>query len=167
MKSGTPIRAECTICTKPITVCRCNDTQPTPHGTGIRVGDEVIRDIIRRNVRGEIKYGEPLTTHNGRSALEDAYEEALDYAQYLKQAILEEKSTGVLLSALKAARRLITSQTTFYDVASIEEGQKVLRFINFALSHAGVEPAQRDLNSIGLGPTHLQRSGDQLKDMVS
>jgi hypothetical protein len=34
-------------------------------------------------------YGTPLESHNGRDALQDAYEEALDLACYLKQAMIE------------------------------------------------------------------------------
>lgn len=46
---------------------------------------------VRRKV-GIETYGEPLTTFNGRDALWDAYEEALDLALYLRQAILERDS---------------------------------------------------------------------------
>ena len=38
---------------------------------------------------GRERYGTPLQPHNGRDALQDAYEEALDLAAYLKQAIVE------------------------------------------------------------------------------
>ena len=38
------------------------------------------------------EYGEPLTTGNGRDALRDAYEEALDLCLYLRQAL--EESNG-------------------------------------------------------------------------
>ena len=36
-----------------------------------------------------MRYGTALQPHNGRDALLDAYEEALDLAMYLKQAIVE------------------------------------------------------------------------------
>lgn len=49
----------------------------------------VIADMAGRVAKGTAEYGEPLTTHNGRDALQDAYEEAMDLAMYLKQAILE------------------------------------------------------------------------------
>jgi hypothetical protein len=35
------------------------------------------------------QYGERLAAHNGRDALQDAYEEALDLALYLRQALAE------------------------------------------------------------------------------
>jgi hypothetical protein len=43
----------------------------------------------RRNEFGEFKYGTPLQAHNGRDALKDAYEEALDLCVYLRQALYE------------------------------------------------------------------------------
>jgi hypothetical protein len=50
-------------------------------------------DIEARVAKGTKEYGEPLTSHNGRDALWDAYEEALDLAMYLRQAI-EERDIG-------------------------------------------------------------------------
>ena len=38
---------------------------------------------------GRVKYGTLLETHNGRDALEDAWQEAADLVQYLTQAWLE------------------------------------------------------------------------------
>lgn len=46
-------------------------------------------DMRARIEKGGAEYGEPLTSHNGRDALWDAYEEALDLAMYLRQAIAE------------------------------------------------------------------------------
>ena len=52
---------------------------------------EVVKDLLERVEMGREKYGAPLTTNNGRPALQDAYEEALDLAMYLKQRIMEEE----------------------------------------------------------------------------
>jgi hypothetical protein len=49
----------------------------------------VYSDIEARVQRGERQYGERLTTHNGRDALLDAYQEALDLVLYLRQALEE------------------------------------------------------------------------------
>ena len=49
----------------------------------------VLQDMIRRDHIGQASYGVPLTAHNGRDALWDAYEEALDLCAYLRQAIYE------------------------------------------------------------------------------
>jgi len=63
--------------------------EPTPQGTGEDVATIVQKDIEARARLGEEKYGERLTTQNGRDALVDAYQESLDIALYLKQKILE------------------------------------------------------------------------------
>ena len=55
----------------------------------IEVLPSVLGDLALRVSKGARQYGEPLTTHNGRDGLQDAYEEALDLALYLKQAMLE------------------------------------------------------------------------------
>lgn len=49
----------------------------------------VLEDIKRRAEEGKLKYGTYLETFNGRDALVDEYQETLDKAMYLKQAIME------------------------------------------------------------------------------
>lgn len=49
----------------------------------------VIADIKKRRQVGIERYGTALQPFNGRDALRDAYEEAIDLAMYLKQAIVE------------------------------------------------------------------------------
>lgn len=49
----------------------------------------LIRDIEARTQVGIERYGTPLQPFNGRDALRDAYEEALDLATYLKQCLIE------------------------------------------------------------------------------
>ena len=51
----------------------------------------VLADLTNRALEGNKKYGEPLKAHNGRNALWDAYQEALDLAMYLRQAIEEQR----------------------------------------------------------------------------
>jgi len=53
------------------------------------IWDLVIKDIHERNKIGIQKYGTPLQANNGRDALIDAYQEALDLVVYLRQAIEE------------------------------------------------------------------------------
>jgi hypothetical protein len=55
---------------------------------------KVLLDLAIRVETGAKEYGERLSTFNGRDALTDAYEEALDLAMYLKQAIIERDATG-------------------------------------------------------------------------
>jgi hypothetical protein len=49
----------------------------------------VIADLHDRREVGIERYGTALQAHNGRDALRDAYEECLDLACYLRQAIEE------------------------------------------------------------------------------
>lgn len=56
------------------------------------VWDLVIADMRDRDHVGRQRYGTPLQPHNGRDALVDAYQEALDLAVYLRQAIEERRN---------------------------------------------------------------------------
>lgn len=64
---------------------------PPPEQGRTVVFPHVVADIRARAEHGIKKYGRPLETGNGRSALQDAYEEALDLVMYLKQKLLEER----------------------------------------------------------------------------
>lgn len=68
--------------------------QATPKGKGTPIVDLVMMDLEARAVMGEQNYGERLKAHNGRNALIDAYQEALDLAMYLRQAIEEQSNEG-------------------------------------------------------------------------
>ena len=61
---------------------------PIPNGS-TPVWDLVIADMRERDQTGRARYGTPLQTFNGRDALVDAYQEALDLVVYLRQAIEE------------------------------------------------------------------------------
>lgn len=50
---------------------------------------QLYKDLEARDKKGWETYNQPLTTFNGRDALTDAYEEALDMCAYLCQAIME------------------------------------------------------------------------------
>ena len=63
--------------------------QRDPTGQGRIVLPAVINDLRQRAIGGWKKYGTPLKTDNGRDALVDAYQEALDLVMYLKQALME------------------------------------------------------------------------------
>lgn len=53
------------------------------------VWDLVLADMKARDQVGRERYGVPLQPHNGRDALVDAYQEALDLAVYLRQVVYE------------------------------------------------------------------------------
>lgn len=64
---------------------------PTPNAS-TPIWDLVIADMKARDHVGRKRYGTPLQAGNGRDALQDAYEEALDLAVYLRQELEERKS---------------------------------------------------------------------------
>ena len=64
--------------------------QPAPISNDLpAVWEIVISDMRGRDALGRHRYGTPLQPHNGRDALRDAYEEALDLCVYMRQAIYE------------------------------------------------------------------------------
>lgn len=64
--------------------------QPIPTaGTGPAVWDLVVADMGARDRIGTSRYGTRLHAFDGRDALRDAYEEALDLACYLRKCMLE------------------------------------------------------------------------------
>jgi hypothetical protein len=70
-----------------------NDGQPDPTPTtGPHIADLVMADMAARKELGIQRYGVALQAGNGRDALQDAYEEALDLTMYLRQAIEERDS---------------------------------------------------------------------------
>lgn len=69
---------------------RSGDSQDLPTVNDLPfIQDAVIADIDARKQVGIRRYGTALQPFNGRDALLDAYEEALDLAIYLKQALVE------------------------------------------------------------------------------
>lgn len=65
-------------------------SQPLPVKNGHPiVSNLLINDLWDRVQKGTQTYGTPLQPHNGRDALWDAYEEAIDLCLYLRQAIFE------------------------------------------------------------------------------
>lgn len=55
------------------------------------IWDLVVQDMLARDKFGMDKYNMRLQANNGRDPLIDAYQEALDLAVYLRQAIFEKK----------------------------------------------------------------------------
>lgn len=68
--------------------------QLSPVNRGQPVLPLLIRDLCSRSEMGRERYGCMLHTHNGRDALTDAYQEALDLVQYLRQALAERENEG-------------------------------------------------------------------------
>lgn len=65
------------------------EQQPPIANDSTPIWELVIADMRARDKVGRQRYGVPLQASNGRDALRDAYEEALDLCAYLRQAIAE------------------------------------------------------------------------------
>lgn len=72
--------------------------------TGPSAHDLVVSDLRQRKEFGFEKYGTELQPDNGRDSLQDAYEEVLDLAVYLRNAI--EERTRRRARVAKIAERL-------------------------------------------------------------
>jgi hypothetical protein len=69
--------------------------QPAPTPSDRPSIQSLVRaDLEEREQVGIQRYGTPLQAHHGRNALVDAYQEALDLACYLRQAIEEAGTVG-------------------------------------------------------------------------
>lgn len=74
--------------------------QPAPKPNANQaVWDLVVQDMLERDKFGESKYGTRLQAFNGRDALVDAYQEALDLVVYLRTAIYE-RENGIMPKAV-------------------------------------------------------------------
>ena len=71
--------------------------QPPPEPGKEDVVDRLIEEFKERRKKGTEHYGTSLKTFNGRNALKDALEEALDLCCYLMQAIMEDEKRVVKL----------------------------------------------------------------------
>lgn len=72
----------------PTTAAATPEPPPVPNDRPA-LWDLVMADMLARDAFGRAKYGTPLQPFNGRDALADAYQEALDLAVYLRQALFE------------------------------------------------------------------------------
>ena len=92
--------------TRPIMI---KDQPPPKLGTG-DLWLDVIADMQERRRLGIERYGTPLQSGNGRDALVDAYQEALDLCVYLRQAIAERTPSKHCMVAHAQAVRLNTPE---------------------------------------------------------
>lgn len=76
----------------------------------------VIADIEARKAIGLERYGTLLQAFNGRDALLDAYQEALDLCQYLRQ--VKEEGRWIEVTYLNALRMTLHLRTLIEDRAN-------------------------------------------------
>jgi hypothetical protein len=83
--------------------------QPLPTIGRECVQDRLVQMVLARKEIGISRYGSALMTHNGRDALQDAFEEAVDLAAYLTQLSMERDDET------RAVRRLLNALTLWLD----------------------------------------------------
>jgi len=109
--------------------------QPMPQGTGREIAPLVIEDIEARMKKGEETYGERLRAFNGRDATLDAYEEALDFAIYMRQR-MEENAKIKLWIHIESKRILYTA-----EAAGLLHPREFTHFVNGLKNLLDGEPA--------------------------
>lgn len=95
------------------------------------INDLVKADLDARMALGTAKYGKPLTAdepcHNGLSSLQNAYEEVLDLAMYLKKKLVEEMKDSTVKDSSQAWEKtaeiieLIDHDFNHAEVEALEE----------------------------------------------
>lgn len=79
---------------------RVADEPPPVEGEG-DMWEEVIADMVERRSVGIERYGTPLQRWNGRNAANDAYQEVLDLAVYLRQFVTERQILAQLAALVR------------------------------------------------------------------
>lgn len=82
-----------------------SEKQPDPTKGEKKILDLVLADINERAETGKSKYGTYLKTNNGRDALWDAYQEAVDLVMYIRQKIEEDKQFRAALAEREEWKR--------------------------------------------------------------
>ncbi len=102
----------------------------------------VIADINTRREVGIERYGTALQAGNGRDALLDAYEEALDLCMYLKQAMVE-----------RDAAEHMTQQQAERNRLEIEAASQGFRLVAKPPDPRPPSPQKTEVGSTGVGST--------------
>lgn len=76
------------------------EDQALPNPGRDDVQARLIEAIQARREIGIQRYGSPLMTHNGRDAIQDAWEEAVDLAAYLTQMRMERNDASGAVALL-------------------------------------------------------------------
>lgn len=97
-------------------------------------------DLEERERVGVERCGTPLQAHNGRDALRDAYEEALDLACYLRQVIEERRSTQDLVGSLVEQRDELRQALADCVVKATDYGTQDGDFVAMYLLPTGAIP---------------------------
>jgi hypothetical protein len=99
-----------------------NEHEPAPEQNDLpAVWDLVLADIKERDKVGQERYGIRLQPFNGRDALVDAYQEALDLVVYLRQAIYE-RDKGYVAPNWERPTRVCPTCEVLMDLVAVDTG---------------------------------------------
>lgn len=79
---------------------------------------EVVKDLNQRSERGKETYGTYLYPYNGRNAIMDAYQEALDLSMYLKQFMLEKEIKSEIVKVFTLVAGFIVVVSIFFRISN-------------------------------------------------
>lgn len=79
----------------------------------------VVSDLKDRQQKGIKVYGKPLSIFNGRDALMDAYEEALDLVMYLRQRLTEIEFENDTVTIRRYLRGDAGKNVTYYQATNV------------------------------------------------
>lgn len=79
----------------------------------------VVSDLKDRQTKGIKVYGKPLSIFNGRDALMDAYEEALDLVMYLRQRLTEIEFENDTVTFRRYLRGDAGKNVTYYQATAV------------------------------------------------
>lgn len=105
-------------------------------------------DIDGRIAKGVETYGERLRAFNGRDALQDAYEEALDLCLYLRQAIREREAQRIADSELAERMRQLEAWLPAHIAKQKRWQSRAKSEQHLAAYSGGITVANRVLNFI-------------------
>lgn len=100
----------------PMQTLRVQD-QPPPEESEGDVWAEIIQDMVDRRQHGLDEYGTPLQRFNGRDAMVDAYQEALDLLVYFRQFTGEREILKALYAQVYAHLDLATLKPEVIEAA--------------------------------------------------
>lgn len=91
---------------------------------------ELIKDLEKRNKKGWLTYGKAMTTEDGRNGLQDAYEEAIDLAVYLKKQLLEQEYVPKVYAIDMDGTLCYTSGWTESDCIKAKPNKEIIKRVN-------------------------------------
>lgn len=129
-----------------------NKIQPNPTPNANQpVWEQVISDMQERNQIGIRRYKMPLQAFNGRNALMNAYQEALDLSVCLKQRIIED--------AVQKPLAIVDYLVSFCDYLKEKQELVAARQVTITISDEKADEIIALVKELSSTPKNLHESG--------